>query len=67
VDLNSADVASLDALPGIGQARASAIVRYRETNGPFHAVQELARVPGIGPAALARLQGRIQVGAHDPP
>jgi len=64
VDLNSADVASLDALPGIGQARASAIVRYREANGPFHAVQELARVPGIGPAALIRLQGRVTVGGR---
>jgi competence ComEA-like helix-hairpin-helix protein len=64
VDLNSADVASLDALPGIGQARASAIVRYRETNGPFHAVQELARVSGFGPAALARLQGRVTVGGR---
>ena len=62
VDLNTADVASLDALPGVGPARARAIVRYRDVNGPFHAVQELARVPGIGPAALARLQGRVWAG-----
>jgi competence protein ComEA len=63
IDLNSADVTLLDVLPGIGPGRARAIVRYREANGPFHAVQELARVPGFGPAALARLQGRVRVGA----
>lgn len=63
VDLNTADVTMLDALPGVGPGRARAIVGYREANGPFHAVQELARVPGFGPAALARLQGRVRVGA----
>jgi competence protein ComEA len=62
VDLNTADVTMLDALPGVGPGRAKAIVGYREANGPFHAVQDLARVPGIGPAALARLQGRVRVG-----
>jgi len=62
VDLNLADAASLDALPGVGPARARAIVEYRQANGPFHAVQELSRVPGIGPAALARLQDRVRVG-----
>jgi competence ComEA-like helix-hairpin-helix protein len=62
LDLNTADVAMLDALPGVGPARARAIVGYREANGPFHAVQDLARVPGIGPAALARLQGRVRAG-----
>jgi competence ComEA-like helix-hairpin-helix protein len=67
VDLNTADVAALDALPGVGPGRARAIVGYRQANGPFHAVQELARVPGIGPAALARLQGRVRVGGLDPP
>lgn len=64
VDLNSADVASLDSLPGVGPSRAQAIVRYREANGPFHAVQELARVHGFGPAAMGRLQGRVTVGGQ---
>ena len=63
LDLNLADASALDALPGVGPARARAIVAYRQANGPFHAVQELSRVPGIGPAALARLQGRVQVGS----
>jgi competence ComEA-like helix-hairpin-helix protein len=64
VDLNLADASALDALPGVGPARARAIVEYRQANGPFHAVQELSRVPGIGPAALARLQGRVRVGGR---
>jgi len=64
VDLNSADVASLDALPGVGQARALAVVRYREANGPFRAVQDLAQVPGFGPGALKRLQGLVRVGGQ---
>ena len=63
VDLNAADVASLDALPGIGPSRALAVVRYRDAHGPFRAVQDLAQVPGFGPAALKRLAGRIRAGA----
>src|SRR4051812_1393714 len=62
IDLNSADVASLDALPGVGQSRALAVVRFRQANGPFRAVQDLARVPGFGPGALKRLQGLVRVG-----
>ena len=62
VDLNVADVSSLDALPGIGPSRALAVVRYREAHGPFRAVQDLAQVPGFGPAALKRLAGRVRVG-----
>jgi competence protein ComEA len=61
VDLNTAGVTEFDALPGIGAARAQAIVTYRQANGPFRAVQELARVPGFGPAALGKLQGRLRV------
>lgn len=64
VDLNAASVESLDALPGIGPVRARAIILYRETNGPFRAVQELARVPGFGPTALGRLEGRVRVGSR---
>ncbi len=62
LDLNDADVESLDALPGIGPARALAVINYREANGPFRAVQDLARVPGFGPAALNRLRDRVRVG-----
>jgi competence ComEA-like helix-hairpin-helix protein len=59
--LNTATVAQLDSLPGIGPARAAAIVRYREERGPFRSAAELSRVPGINPALLQRLYDRLQV------
>jgi competence protein ComEA len=61
LDLNAAGVAEFDALPGIGPSRARAIVRYREEHGRFAAVEELARIPGFGPAALARVRDRVEV------
>lgn len=59
--LNQATVAQLDSLPGIGPARAAAIVRYRERYGPFSSLAEVARVPGINPALLQRLSDRLQL------
>ncbi len=61
LSLNSATAAQLDSLPGIGRARAAAIVRDRERRGPFPSVESLARVPGINPALVARLRDRLQV------
>jgi competence protein ComEA len=61
VSLNSATLEQLDALPGIGRAKAAAIVQYRSEHGPFTKAEELARVPGFGPGALRRLQQRITV------
>ena len=55
VDLNSASEADLRALPGIGQARALAILAYRRENGPFAAVSDLGRVPGFSHSLVARL------------
>lgn len=52
VDLNTADVAALDGLPGIGPVLAQRIVDHRERIGGFTSVEELAEVPGIGPALL---------------
>jgi competence protein ComEA len=61
VDVNAGGPADLEGLPGVGPARAAAIVRYREIHGRFGSVEELGGVPGIGPAALARLQGRVKL------
>jgi competence protein ComEA len=61
LDLNSATAAELDALPRVGPAKAAAILQYREQHGPFTAVEELARVPGFGGAAVARLRERVAV------
>lgn len=61
VDLNHADVAALDALPGVGPSTAAAIVAHREANGPFASVDELEEVRGIGPAKLEALRGLVTV------
>ena len=61
VDLNLATVADLVGLPGIGPARARAIVAFRDSVGPFRQLEDLKRVPGV-PASLARrLAGRLVV------
>lgn len=61
VDLNSADVTQLDGLPGIGPATAAKIVADRQTNGRFKSVEDLTRVPGIGPKKLDSLKDLIVV------
>jgi competence protein ComEA len=59
LNLNQASQAELDALPGIGPAKAAAILRYREQHGQFGSIDELERVPGFGAAAVARLRNQI--------
>ena len=59
ININSADIALLDELPGVGPATAQAIVTYRDQHGPFASVKGLEDVPGIGPAKVAALQGLV--------
>ena len=61
VDLNSASLEQLDALPGVGPATAQAIVGYRTKHGPFQSVDDLTEVPGIGPAKLDALRDLVRV------
>jgi len=61
VDLNTAGVEELDALPGVGPSIAAAIVEHRERNGPFRSVDDLLDVPGIGPAKLEALRDLVTV------
>ncbi|NLZ93553.1 MAG: ComEA family DNA-binding protein [Firmicutes bacterium] len=56
VNVNTATAAEFEQLPGIGPAKAAAIISYREENGPFQSVDDLTRVPGIGPGTLATMK-----------
>ena len=59
VNINTADAAELDKLPGIGPAKAAAIIAYRERYGPFLSPEELMLVPGIKEATFARLRNHV--------
>jgi len=64
VNINTADIAQLEALPGIGPTLAQRIVAYREAHGPFASIDDLVHVPGIGPATLERLRPWITTGVE---
>lgn len=61
VNINTADAAALDALPGVGPSTAAKIVAERETNGPFESPDDLGRVTGIGPKKLEQLRELVCV------
>ncbi|WP_203338069.1 ComEA family DNA-binding protein [Nocardioides limicola] len=61
VNLNTADQATLETLPGVGPVTAAAIIDWRTENGSFTRVEELVEVSGIGPATLAKLRDRVTV------
>lgn len=62
VNVNTATAEQLaEALTGIGEAKAEAIVDYREEHGPFQHADELVNVRGIGLATLDRNRERIEV------
>ena len=62
VNLNAADAETLRRdLFGIGAAKAKAIIAYRESNGPFTAVDELLEVKGIGKALLEKNRDRLVI------
>lgn len=61
IDLNSAGMAELMRLPGIGEKRAQAILEHRAENGPFTYVEDLREVDGIGEGILADLIDHVTV------
>lgn len=61
VDLNLADEKALTSLPGIGSAKAQAILRYREEHGDFTKTEELLEVPGIKQALFDQLRELVKV------
>ena len=59
VNINQADLAQLETLPGIGAKKAQAIIDYRTANGSFHSLEDLGKVKGIGPKMLEKLRDLV--------
>lgn len=59
VNINTADQAELEKLPGIGPAKAAAILRYRAENGPFCSIEELMKVPGIKEGTFDKIKDHV--------
>ena len=62
VDLNSASVWLLQALPGIGEGKAKMIVAFREKNGPLRCVDDLLKIEGFGASVLDKIRGLVTTG-----
>jgi competence protein ComEA len=61
INLNTATKDELVALPGIGPAKAQAILDYRSAHGPFKAIEEVKDVKGIGAKRFEKLKGELTV------
>jgi competence protein ComEA len=61
LNLNTASVAQLEALPGIGKATAERILEYRQKNGSFKKVEDLMNVRGVGEKSFLKLKPLITV------
>lgn len=61
ININTADAAELQQLSGIGEKKAADIIKYREENGSFHAVEDLTKVSGIGEKTLENLKDSITI------
>ena len=67
VNLNTASVAELEGLPGIGGKTAARIVDYRKTKGPFKKIEELMNVQGVGEKSFLRIRSQLTVTATSAP
>lgn len=61
VNINTADAAALETLPGVGPALAARIIAWRDENGPFRSVDELTAVSGIGEKTLDSMRDQATV------
>ncbi len=59
ISISSADLTQLQTLPGIGEAKAQAIITYREQAGPFKTIEDLTNVPGIGEKTVENFKDLI--------
>ncbi len=62
ININTANVDELVALPGIGPSYAQRIVEYRDKNGPFKRLEDLLNVRGIGEKTFSRIRDRLTLG-----
>ena len=61
VNINTATKEELTSLQGIGERRAQDIIDYRTKNGPFKTVDDLEKVPGIGPGIMKQIRSQVTV------
>ncbi len=61
INLNTADLAAFDTLPGIGPSKAQAIIDYRTQKGSFKKIDDLKNVKGIGDATFNKLKSKITI------
>ncbi|MFN4190251.1 MAG: ComEA family DNA-binding protein [Pseudothermotoga sp.] len=59
ININSAGLEELLELPGIGEVKATEIIKFREQKGPFKKPEDLLQVPGIGPKTLEKIKDMI--------
>lgn len=61
IDLNTADEATLETIPGIGPSKASSIIAYRNAHGPFSSVNDLLSIHGIGAVTLSHIAPYVTI------
>lgn len=62
IDINNAGIGELDQLPGVGPAIAQRILDYREANGPFRTIDQLAEIEGISLEMVEELRPLVTLG-----
>jgi competence protein ComEA len=61
VNINTATKEELTTLKGVGEKRAQEIIDYRKKNGNFKSVDELEKVPGVGPGLMKQIRSQVTV------
>ncbi len=61
VDINTADSAALESVPGIGKSLSQRILAFRDKNGPFQSVDDLLKIQGIGEKSIQKLRPYLTV------